>query len=61
MSWYKNVTTIKLMNILKLKELRISYNKDATLMILEIELQSTSLSMSCAERTKFREINNMMK
>jgi len=49
------------MNILKLKELRISYNEDATLMILEIELWSTLLSVSHAEKTRFREIKNIMK
>jgi len=49
------------MNILKLKELRISYNKDAILMILEIKLQDTSLSLSHVEEIKFKEINNMMK
>jgi len=30
--------TVRLMNILKLRELRISYDKDAVSMILEIEL-----------------------
>jgi len=49
------------MNIFKSKELRILYNKDATLMILKIELQNTSLSMSHVERTRSEEINNMMK
>ncbi len=49
------------MNILKLRELRILYNKDATLMILEIKLQSTSLSVSHAEEIRFREINDIMK
>jgi len=49
------------MNILKLKELRISYNKDAISAILKIKLQSTLLSVSNAEEIRFREINNMMK
>jgi len=49
------------MNILKSRELRISYNKDAVLIILEIELWSTSLSVSHVEEIRFREINNMMK
>jgi len=49
------------MNILKLRELRILYDEDAISMILEIELQSTSLSVSHAERIRFREINNTMK
>ena len=49
------------MNILKLRELRISYNKDATLTILEIELWSTSLSVSYAEKIRFREISDIMK
>jgi len=49
------------MNILKLKELRISYNEDAILTILEIKLQSTSLSVNHAEETRFREIKDMMK
>jgi len=49
------------MNILKLKELRISYNENATSAILEIELQSTSLSVNHVEEINFKEINNMMK
>jgi len=46
------------MNILKLRELRISYNEDVMSAILEIRLQSSSLSVSYAEKTRFREINN---
>jgi len=49
------------MNILKLKELRILYDEDTILMILEIKLWSTSLSVSHAEKTRFREINDKMK
>jgi len=49
------------MNILKSRELRILYDKDAILMILEIESQSTSLSVNYAEETRFREIKDMMK
>jgi len=61
MNWYKNVMTIELMNILKLKELRISYNKDATSVILEIKLWRTLLSVNYVKRIKFRKISNMMK
>jgi len=49
------------MNILKLRELRILYDEDATLMILEIELQNTLLSVNYAEETRFKEIKNLMK
>jgi hypothetical protein len=49
------------MNILKLNELRISYKEDATLMILEIKLWSTLLSVIHVKEIRFREINNMMK
>ncbi len=49
------------MNILKLRKLRISYNKDAILMILEIKLWSTSLSVNHVEETKFKKINDMIK
>jgi len=49
------------MNILKLKEQKILYDEDATLMILKIKLQSTLLSVSHVKRTRFREINNTMK
>jgi len=49
------------MNILKLRELRISYNKDVMLMILEIKSQSTLLDVSHAEETRFKETNSMMK
>jgi len=49
------------MNILKLKELRISYNENTTLMILEIESQNTSLSVNHVKKTRFREINDTMK
>jgi len=49
------------MNILKLRELRISYNEDTILMILEIKLQNTSLNVSYDERIKFKEIKNTMK
>jgi len=60
-NWYKNVITVKLMNILKLRKLRISYNKDAILMILEIKLWSTSLSVNHVEETRFKKINDMIK
>jgi len=53
--------TVELMNILKLRELRISYNKDAILTILEIKLQSTSLNVNHVKETRFREIKDMMK
>jgi len=53
--------TAELMNILKSRELRISYNEGAISAILEIESQNTSLDVNHVERTKFREINNMMK
>jgi len=53
--------TAKLMNILKLRELRILYDEDATSMILEIELQSTSLSVNYVEETRFRKIKNIMR
>jgi len=49
------------MNILKLRELRISYNEDATSVILEIKLWSTSLSVNYVEKIRFKEINNTMK
>jgi len=49
------------MNILKLRELRILYDKDIILMILEIELQNTLLDVNHAEETRFREINDIMK
>jgi len=45
--------TAELMNILKLRKLRILYDKDAILMILEIKLQNTLLDVSHTERTKF--------
>jgi len=61
MNWYKSVTTAELMNILKLRKLRILYNKDTTSTILEIKLWNTWLSVSYAEKTRFREINNIMK
>jgi len=51
----------ELMNILKLKELRILYNEDTTSAILKIKLKSTSLSVSHAERIRFREIKDIMK
>jgi len=53
--------TAELMNILKSRELRISYDEDAISVILEIESQSTSLDVNHVEKTRFREINNMMK
>jgi len=49
------------MNILKLRELRILYDEDAVLVILEIKLQSILLDVSHAERIRFKKINNMMK
>ncbi len=49
------------MNILKLRELRISYDEDAILMILKIELWSTLLSVNHVEETRFREIKDMMR
>jgi len=49
------------MNILKLKELKISYDEDTTLTILEIKLQNTLLSASHVEEIRFKEINDMMK
>jgi len=49
------------MNILKSRELRISYNKNAILTILKIKLQSTSLNVNYAEETRFREIKNIIK
>jgi len=51
----------ELMNILKLKELRILLDEDAILTILEIELQNTSLSVSHTDRIKFKETSNMIK
>jgi hypothetical protein len=42
--------TTELMNILKLKELRILYKEDTTLTILEIELQNILLSVIYAEK-----------
>jgi len=51
----------ELINILKSRELRISCEEDAILMILEIKLQSISLSANYVERTKFRKINNTIK
>jgi len=53
--------TVRLMNILKLRELRISYDKDVMLIILEIKLQSTSLSANHAEEIRFRKISDIMK
>jgi len=53
--------TVELINILKLRKLSILCDKYAILMILEIELQNTLLNVKYVERTKFREINNMMK
>jgi len=53
--------TVRLINILKLRELRISYDEDAILTILEIELQSTSLSVNHVEETRFRKIKDMMR
>jgi len=53
--------TVKLVNILKLRELRISYDEDATSAILEIKLQSTLLNVNHAEETRFRKIKNIMK
>jgi len=49
------------MNILKLRKLRISYNEDTMLIILEIKSQNTLLNAIHTERTKFREINDIMK
>jgi len=49
------------MNILKSRELRILYNKDAISMILEIELWSTLLNVSYVKEIRFREINNTIK
>ena len=57
----KNVMTVRLINILKLKELRILYNEDATSVILKIKLWSTSLSVNHVKKIRFREINDMMK
>jgi len=53
--------TAELVNILKSRELRISYDKDAISVILEIKSQSTLLDANHAEKTKFKKINNMMK
>jgi len=53
--------TAELMNILKSRELRISYNEDAISVILETELQSTLLNVSHAEKIRFREIKNIIK
>jgi len=53
--------TTELMKILKSRELKISYDESAILVILEIKLQSTSLSVSYAERIRFKEINNIMR
>jgi len=53
--------TVRLVNILKLRELRISYDEGAISAILEIESQNTLLDVNHVERTRFREINNMMK
>jgi len=49
------------MNILKLRELRILYDENVILTILEIKLQNTSLSVSHVKETKFREISDIMK
>jgi hypothetical protein len=49
------------MNILKSNELRILYKEDAMSVILEIKSQNTLLDVIHAEKTRFREINNMMK
>jgi len=46
---------------LKLRELRILYNENTVSAILKIESQSTLLSVSYVERTRFREINNIIK
>jgi len=51
----------ELKNILKLRELRISWDEDVILTILEIELQNTSLSVSHTDRIKFKETSNMIK
>jgi len=53
--------TAELINILKLRKLRISYNEKIVSAILETKLWNTLLSVSHAERTRFKEINNMMK
>jgi len=49
------------MNIMKLKELSISYNEDAISVILKIKLQDTLLDMNYAERIKFKERSDMIK
>ncbi len=53
--------TVELMNILKSRELKILYDKDTISVILEIESQSTSLDVNHVKKTRFREINDMMK
>jgi len=53
--------TAELTNILKSRELRILYDEDAISVILEIELQSTLLSVNHVKEIRFREINDMMK
>jgi len=49
------------MNILKSRELRISYNEDAISAILKIKSQNILLSVNYAEKTRFREIKDMMR
>jgi len=51
----------ELVNILKLKELRILYKEDAMSAILEIKLWNILLDVIHAEEIKFKEINNMIK
>jgi len=49
------------MNILKLRELRISYKEDTISAILKIKSLSTLLNAIHAAETRFKEIKDMMK
>jgi len=49
------------MNILKSRELRISYKKDAISAILKIKSLNTSSNAIHVTETRFKEIKDMMK
>ena len=58
---YEYVTTAELMNTLKSKELRISYEEDTISATLEIKSLSTSSNVIHVAETRFREIKDMTK